>query len=460
MQLSPLTAISPIDGRYADHTTELRPIFSEYGLMHFRLRLEILWLQTLSEHPELKEMPRFTAADTAILNKIVTDFSESDALRIKQIEDITNHDVKAVEYFIKEKMSSSDALRDISEFVHFACTSEDINNLSHALMLQQSYIDIIRPTMSDTIQAIKTLVARYADQAMLARTHGQVASPTTMGKEMGVFVYRLQRQLGKMDEIDFMGKMNGAVGNFNAHYATYPDIDWPKLTENFVTSLGLKWNPYTTQIESHDYMAEYFQAISRFNTILIDFCRDIWGYISLGYFKQNSPAGETGSSTMPHKINPIDFENAEGNLELANCILIKLATKLPISRWQRDLTDSTIIRNNGTGMAYALLAYKSCMRGIKKLEINSDMIAHDLDHAWATLAEPIQMMMRRYSVKEPYEKLKTLVRGQAVNAEILHDFIRTLEIPETAKEQLLALTPASYTGNAAQQARSLHENDC
>ncbi len=454
MNLSSLTAISPLDGRYGDKTAELRSIFSEFGLMRFRVQVEIRWLQALAVQNDIEEVPALTDEANALLNDITDNFSETDALRIKKIESTTNHDVKAVEYFIKEKIAGNKELENVSEFIHFACTSEDINNISHALMLKESHDSVMRPALMDIISAITALTVKYADQAMLARTHGQTASPTTLGKEMGVFAHRLNRQLTQLDEIDFIGKANGAVGNFNAHLSAYPDIDWPKFSKDFVESLGLQWNPHTTQIESHDYMAEYFQAMSRFNTILVDFCRDIWGYISLGYFKQKTIAGEIGSSTMPHKVNPIDFENAEGNLGLANCLLNHLAEKLPVSRWQRDLTDSTTIRNNGTGIAYALLAYKSCLKGISKLETNPDVMANDLDNAWEVLAEPVQTVMRRYGIEKPYEKLKELTRGQSINAEILHKFIKTLEIPEADKTRLMELTPADYIGNAAEQAKS------
>jgi adenylosuccinate lyase len=454
MNLSPLTAISPLDGRYGDKITELKPIFSEFGLMRFRVLVEIRWLQALAVQNDIREVPTLSDKANTLLNNITDNFSETDALHIKEIESTTNHDVKAVEYFIKEKITGNEELEKVSEFIHFACTSEDINNLSHALMLKESHESVMRPTLIDIINAITTLTVKYADQAMLARTHGQTASPTTLGKEMGVFAHRLNRQLTQLDEIDFIGKINGAVGNFNAHLSAYPDVDWSTLSKNFVASLGLQWNPHTTQIESHDYMAEYFQAMSRFNTILIDFCRDIWAYISLGYFKQSTIAGEIGSSTMPHKVNPIDFENAEGNLGLSNCLLHHLAKKLPISRWQRDLTDSTTIRNNGTGIAYALLAYKSCLKGISKLETNPDVLASDLDSAWEVLAEPVQTVMRRYGIEKPYEKLKELTRGQSINAEILHNFISSLDIPEVEKDRLLKLTPATYIGDASEQAKS------
>jgi len=454
MNLSSLTAISPLDGRYGDKTAELKPIFSEFGLMRFRVQVEIRWLQALAVQNDIEEVPTLTDEADALLNNISDNFSEADASRIKEIEGTTNHDVKAVEYFIKEKIAGNSELEKVSEFIHFACTSEDINNLSHALMLKESHDSVMRPALVDIINAITALTVKYADQAMLARTHGQTASPTTLGKEMGVFAHRLNRQLIQLDEIDFIGKINGAVGNFNAHFSAYPDVDWPAFSKNFVESLGLQWNPHTTQIESHDYMAEYFQAMSRFNTILVDFCRDIWAYISLAYFKLRTIDGEIGSSTMPHKVNPIDFENAEGNLGLSNCLLNHLAEKLPISRWQRDLTDSTTIRNNGTGIAYALLAYKSCMKGISKLETNPDVMANDLDNAWEVLAEPVQTVMRRYGIEKPYEKVKELTRGQSINAEMLHNFINSLNIPATEKDRLLKLTPATYIGNASEQAKS------
>ena len=454
MNLSSLTAISPLDGRYGGKTAELKPIFSEFGLMRFRVQVEIRWLQALAVQNDIEEVPAFTDEANALLNNISDNFSETDALRIKEIEGTTNHDVKAVEYFIKEKIAGNQELEKVSEFIHFACTSEDINNLSHALMLKDSHDSVMRPALMDIVNAITALTLKYADQAMLARTHGQTASPTTLGKEMAVFAHRLNRQLTQLDKIDFIGKINGAVGNFNAHFSAYPDVDWPTFAKSFVESLGLQWNPHTTQIESHDYMAEYFQAMSRFNTILIDFCRDIWGYISLAYFKQSAIDGEIGSSTMPHKVNPIDFENAEGNLGLSNCLLNHLAEKLPISRWQRDLTDSTTIRNNGTGIAYALLAYKSCLQGISKLETNPDVMANDLDNAWEVLAEPVQTVMRRYGIKKPYEKVKELTRGQSINAEMLHNFINSLDIPATEKDRLLKLTPATYIGNASEQAKS------
>lgn len=454
MNLSSLTAISPLDGRYGDKTKELRPIFSEFGLMRFRVQVEVRWLQALAIQHDIKEVPTLTNKANTLLESITDDFSQTDALRIKAIESTTNHDVKAIEYFIKEKIIGNKELEKISEFIHFACASEDINNLSHALMLRASHNTVMQPACTNIIHAITALTVQYADQAMLARTHGQTASPTTLGKEMGVFAHRLNRQLTQLDAVCFIGKANGAVGNFNAHLSAYPDVDWRTFSKNFVENLGLHWNPHTTQIESHDYMAEYFQAVSRFNTILIDFCRDIWGYISLGYFKQKTIVGEIGSSTMPHKVNPIDFENAEGNLGLSNCLLHHLAEKVPVSRWQRDLTDSTTIRNNGISIAYALLAYKSCLKGISKLETNPDVMANDLDNAWEVLAEPVQTVMRIYGIEKPYEKLKILTRGRSINAEILHTFIHTLNIPTREKDKLLKLTPATYTGNALEQAKS------
>lgn len=454
MDLNHLTAISPIDGRYGRQTAELMPIFSEYGLMRLRVKIEILWLQTLSKQPNIKELPEFTNEQQIQLNQIADDFSEHDALRVKEIEQKTNHDVKAIEYFIKEKMATIDSMKNITEFVHFACTSEDINNLCHALMLKRSYNSIVRPKLCEIIAEVASLAVEYAEQPMLSRTHGQTASPTTMGKEMGVFAHRLERQLRQLDNQRFMGKFNGAVGNFNAHLFSYPNVDWATLAKEFTESLGLEWNPYTTQIESHDYMAEYFQGIARFNAVLIDCCRDLWGYISLNYLKQCKPPGQTGSSTMPHKINPIDFENAEANLELSNCVLLDLAKRLPVSRWQRDLTDSTTIRNNGVAIAYSLIAYKSYLKGLSKLDLNAQAINDDLENAWAVLAEPIQTVMRRYNIEGAYEKLKKLTYGRNIDANALHKFIGTLNIPEAERQRLLALTPANYIGNAVEQARS------
>ena len=455
MDLSSLTAISPIDGRYAGKTGELRPIFSEYGMMRYRVQAEINWLQALSHCKELPEVPELSVEARQLLDKIAFDFSENDAVRIKSIENTTNHDVKAVEYFIKERIQGNEELEAVSEFIHFACTSEDINNLAHALMLSEARNDVIVPLLKNLIDEIRTLAYTYAEVAMLSRTHGQTASPTTLGKEMAVFVQRLQKQLELFCQVAIQGKFNGAVGNYNAHLSAYPDIDWPALAQQHVEGLGLVWNPHTTQIEPHDYMAEFFHALIRINSILIDFCRDSWGYISLGYFKQKTIADEVGSSTMPHKVNPIDFENAEGNLGIANSLFGHLAEKLPISRWQRDLSDSTSIRNNGTAIAHCMLAYKSCLKGITMLEVNRDALSDDLEQAWEVLAEPVQTVMRRYAVEQPYEKLKELTRGNRIDKASLHAFIRQLDIPDTEKKRLLDLTPSTYIGNAAEQAKEV-----
>ncbi len=454
MELSALTAISPVDGRYGSKTAELRDVFSEYGLIRFRVEVEIRWLQQLANHPQITEVPTLSAETDALLNAIVDQFSEADASRIKEIERTTNHDVKAVEYFIKEKFGSNAELAAISEFVHFACTSEDINNLSHALMLKHG-VAVIRGRMQRIADAIATLARTHASQPMLSRTHGQTASPTTLGKEMANVAYRLQRQLKQLDQVEFLGKINGAVGNYNAHLSAYPEIDWQANAQAFVETLGLSWNPYTTQIEPHDYIAELFDCVCRFNTILIDFDRDVWGYISLGYFKQKTIAGEVGSSTMPHKVNPIDFENSEGNLGIANAVMQHLAAKLPISRWQRDLTDSTVLRNMGVGFGYSLIAYESSLKGISKLELNAQRIDDDLNSAWEVLAEPIQTVMRRYGIEEPYEKLKALTRGKGMTQAVMLEFIDTLEMPDSAKAELKALTPATYIGNAVAQAQAI-----
>ncbi|UTW13214.1 adenylosuccinate lyase [Marinobacterium rhizophilum] len=454
MELSALTAISPIDGRYGSKTADLRAIFSEFGLVRFRVEVEIRWLQQLANHPGIVEVQPFSAATDAQLNAIVSEFSEADAQRVKDIERTTNHDVKAVEYFIKEKFGSNDELAKISEFVHFACTSEDINNLSHALMLKNG-LAVMQAQMQQVKDGIATLARDYASQPMLSRTHGQTASPTTLGKEMANVAHRLQRQLKQLDQMEFLGKINGAVGNYNAHISAYPNVDWQAYAESFVTSLGLDWNPYTTQIEPHDYIAELFDAICRFNTILIDFDRDVWGYISLGYFKQRTIAGEVGSSTMPHKVNPIDFENSEGNLGIANAIMQHLAAKLPVSRWQRDLTDSTVLRNLGVGFGHSLIAYQSALKGISKLELNAARLDADLENAWEVLAEPIQTVMRRYGIEEPYEKLKALTRGHTMNRETIQNFIDTLDMPDDAKASLKALTPQNYIGNAVAQAEAI-----
>ena len=458
MDLTSLTAVSPIDGRYGTKTASLREVFSEYGLIKRRVLVEVRWLQQLARMPAIPEVPALSPAATTLLEQIATGFTLIDARRIKDIEATTNHDVKAVEYFIKERFAGNTELEAISEFVHFACTSEDINNLSHALMLRDGMEQVLLPAMGQIIAALTELAGSHADAAMLSRTHGQTASPTTMGKEMANVVARLQRQLRQLQSMEYLGKINGAVGNYNAHLSAYPDVDWQANAEAFVSGLGLTWNPYTTQIEPHDYMAELFDAIARFNTILVDLDRDIWSYISLGYFKQRTIAGEVGSSTMPHKVNPIDFENSEGNLGLANAVFQHLAAKLPVSRWQRDLTDSTVLRNMGVGFGYSLIAYEASLKGIGKLQLNEARLAEDLDHSWEVLAEPIQTVMRRYGIEKPYEKLKELTRGQAMNRETLEHFINDLALPQKAREQLLALTPASYTGNAAAQARAIRED--
>jgi adenylosuccinate lyase len=455
MNLSPLTAVSPIDGRYGSKTAALREIFSEYGLIKRRVLVEVRWLQCLAAHDGIAEVPPLSAAANGQLEAIIGEFCEAHASRIKDIERTTNHDVKAVEYFIKERFADNGELQAIAEFVHFACTSEDINNLSHALMLRDGVQTVLLPAMQDIVAALGTLARSCAATPMLARTHGQTASPTTMGKELANVVARLRRQVMQLEQVPYLGKINGAVGNYNAHLSAYPQVDWQANAEQFVTGLGLSWNAYTTQIEPHDYMAELFDTIARFNTILIDFNRDIWGYISLGYFKQLTVAGEVGSSTMPHKVNPIDFENSEGNLGLANAVLAHLAAKLPISRWQRDLTDSTVLRNMGVGFGYSLIAYQSSLKGIGKLQLNEARLAQDLNDAWEVLAEPIQTVMRRYGIEQPYEKLKALTRGQDMSREVIHAFVATLDLPAAAREELLALTPARYIGNAIEQARAI-----
>lgn len=457
--MNTLTALSPLDGRYAKKCDALRPYLSEFGLIAARVTVEVRWLQSLAKHDAIIEVPNFSAATNQALDAIVSNFSEGDALRIKEIEATTNHDVKAVEYFLKEKIANIDELKDVGEFIHFACTSEDINNLSHALMLKSGR-EVLADSMQQLCDALTNLAVTHADQPMLSRTHGQTASPTTLGKEMANVAYRLARQIKQFNHVELMGKINGAVGNYNAHLSAYPDIDWAAHAEQFVTSLGLTFNPYTTQIEPHDYMAELFDALKRFNTILIDFNRDIWGYISLGYFKQRLKEGEVGSSTMPHKVNPIDFENSEGNLGIANAVLAHLGEKLPVSRWQRDLTDSTVLRNMGVGFAQSLIAFEACLKGIGKLELNSDRIMADLDAAQEVLAEPIQTVMRRYNVEQPYEKLKKLTRGQAMTRELMVDFVQSDElaaVPEQGRHALAKLTPATYTGNAAEQAKNLPE---
>ncbi len=455
MKLSALTALSPIDGRYGIKTAELRPFVSEYGLIHHRIIIEIEWLKALAAHPDIPEVPAFSQAALDFLESIKTGFNETEAQRVKNIESKINHDVKAIEYYIKEKLEAFDELNSISEFVHFACTSEDINNLSHALMIKGANETVLLPAMDSVIDTITDLSLQYAAIPMLARTHGQPASPTTVGKELANVVARLRRQRTQFAASPLLGKINGAVGNYNAHLSAYPDIDWASFAESFVLSLGLEWNPYTTQIEPHDNIAELFDVLARFNTIILDFDRDIWAYISNGYFKQRTISGEVGSSTMPHKVNPIDFENSEGNIGIANALLNHMSAKLPVSRWQRDLTDSTVLRNEGVALAYSLLAWKSTLRGCSKLEVNEEKLAADLMANWEVLAEPIQTVMRRYGIEEPYEKLKELTRGKGITRETLKAFIERLEIPESARNELLKLTPATYTGNAEQQAKGI-----
>ena len=449
-----LTALSPIDGRYSDKVNNLRPIFSEYGLIRFRVEVEILWLQALANQAQINEVKTFSESANDLLNNIIINFSEDDAQRVKTIEKTTNHDVKAVEYFLKEKIAGNTELAAVSEFIHFACTSEDINNLSYALMLKAGR-EIIALQMNEVISAIKTIALQTANQAMLSRTHGQSATPTTVGKEFANVAARLERQYNQFQAVLLLAKINGAVGNYNAHAVAYPEINWAEFAKTFVQSLGLQLNPYTIQIEPHDYIAEYFHVLARFNTILIDFNRDIWGYIALGYFKQKTIAGEVGSSTMPHKVNPIDFENSEGNLGIANALFNFLAEKLPLSRWQRDLTDSTVLRNIGVGIAHSSIALQAHLKGLSKLQLNALVLEADLENNWEVLAEPIQTVMRRYGIEKPYEKLKELTRGQRINAEQMHDFINTLEIPLEAKAQLLALTPSSYIGYAARLASAI-----
>ncbi len=460
MELSRLTAVSPIDGRYGDKTALLAPIFSEFGLVKRRVQVEIAWFLFLSQQPDIKELPPLDQADEKFLHELAEGFSPEDAAEVKRLERQTNHDVKAVEYFIKNAITASgrSSLLPHLEFVHFACTSEDINNLSHGLMLKDG-LAALTPVMEQLIEAMTHVGLASADAAMLSRTHGQVASPTTMGKEIANVVVRLRQQLKQLGAVHILGKKNGAVGNFNAHLAAYPTLDWPALGKKFVESLGLNWNPATTQIEPHDYIAEMFHALSRFNTVLIDLDRDIWSYISIGYFKQKMVAGETGSSTMPHKVNPIDFENSEGNLGLANAVLQHLAEKLPVSRWQRDLTDSTVLRNLGVGLGYSLIAYQSTLKGLGKLELNEALLAADLDQAWEVLAEPIQTLMRQHGIEEPYEKLKSLTRGQTLDESAISAMLEDLDLPEEVKEQIRTMTPASYTGNAADMARRLLNAD-
>ena len=456
MSLTTLNALSPLDGRYQTKLDALRPYFSEYALIKHRAWVEVEWLKALSSAKDLLEIAPFSAETIKELDDAIANFSEVDASQVKAIEARTNHDVKALEYWLKEKFDGNLEIKKASEFIHFACTSEDINNLSHGLMLKSARDAVMLPFLANLISRLTDLSHELADQPMLSRTHGQTASPTTMGKELANVVYRLQRQQKQLEANEILGKINGAVGNFNAHLSAYPNFDWESFAKNFVESLGLTYNPMTIQIEPHDYMAELYDCLSRINTILIDINRDIWGYISVGYFKQKVKAGEIGSSTMPHKVNPIDFENSEGNLGLANAVLRHLAEKLPISRWQRDLTDSTVLRNMGVALGYTLLGYDSCLRGLNKLEINPEKLASDLDNSWEVLAEPIQTVMRRYGIENPYEQLKELTRGKGgINKASLHIFISGLNIPADAKQALLEMTPASYTGKAAELARTV-----
>ncbi|XP_015082072.1 uncharacterized protein LOC107025824 [Solanum pennellii] len=457
LELSSLTALCPLDGRYWGKVKELAPFMSEYGLIRFRILVEIKWLIKMSQIPQIVEVPTFSEEAQTFLHDLIDGFSMNDALEVKKIERVTNHDVKAVEYFLKQKCQSHPEISKVLEFFHFACTSEDINNLAHALMLKGALNTVILPVMDELIKAICDMATTHSSVPMLSRTHGQPASPTTLGKEMAIFAYRLSRERKEISQIEMLGKFAGAVGNYNAHVAAYPEINWPEIAEEFVLSLGLEFNPYVPQIETHDYMAKLFHSIVQFNNILVDFDRDVWGYISLGYFKQTTKAGEIGSSTMPHKVNPIDFENSEGNLGVANGDLSHLSTKLPISRWQRDLTDSTVLRNMGVGLGHSLLAYRSALQGIQKLQVNEAALMEDLDKTWEVLAEPIQTVMRRYGVPEPYEKLKELTRGRAVNKESIREFIQKLDIPADAKTSLLNLTPHTYVGAAAELANNVNE---
>ncbi|MDG2421867.1 MAG: adenylosuccinate lyase [Gammaproteobacteria bacterium] len=455
LQYSPLLALSPLDGRYKNKCEELSPFFSEFGLMRYRLKIEILWLKKLVRTPQIKELETITPSHLASLDKLYESFDINDAQRIKDIEKETNHDVKAVEYFIKEKFKNNSDLKDSLEFIHFACTSEDINNLAYALILKEGRDEVLLPVMNEIVNQLSEMAKKYSAQPLLSRTHGQPASPTTVGKEIANVVHRLRRQIIQVQENEILGKINGAVGNYNAHVVAYPNIDWIKFSKEFVSELNLTWNPYTTQIEPHDYISELLDALGRFNTILIDFNRDIWAYISLNYFKQRAVKGEIGSSTMPHKVNPIDFENSEGNLGLANAIFNHLSAELPISRWQRDLTDSTMLRNLGVSFGYSLIAYRSSIKGLTKLELNSAVIDEDIDNCWEILAEPIQTVMRRYRVPEPYEKLKELTRGKSINKETIKIFLEKLDIPEDVKKELLMLSPRTYIGNAIKQASDI-----
>ncbi|HTM63501.1 MAG TPA: adenylosuccinate lyase [Gammaproteobacteria bacterium] len=455
MDTASLMAISPLDGRYQDKVASLRPIFSEFGLIKFRVIVEIRWLQMLAESGKVPEIPRISTHAAKILNDIIENFSIQDAERVKHIESGINHDVKAVEYFIKERISGNEELAKVSEFIHFGCTSEDINNLAYGLMLQAARQQSILPALDEIMMLLKKIAHDNASAAMLSRTHGQSATPTTIGKEIANVIARLRRQIDTFINVQILGKLNGATGNFNAFVVAYPDVDWQMMSKNFVTKLGLIWNPYTTQIEPHDCMAEYFYALARINTILIDFNRDIWGYISLNYFRQKTFANEVGSSTMPHKVNPIDFENSEGNLGIANALLEHMAAKLPISRWQRDLSDSTVLRNIGVAIGHSILAYQSACKGINKLEPNLEVIREDLNKHWEVLGEAIQTVMRRHQLEEPYEKLKAFTRGKRIDQEMLKDFIQQLELPEAVKKRLLSLTPETYIGCAEDLAKRI-----
>jgi adenylosuccinate lyase len=455
MEFSPLTALSPLDGRYHEKVADLRAHFSEFGLIRNRIRVEIAWLEALAQAPELAEIPAFSAATQAELAQVVKDFSVADAEQVKQIEARTNHDVKAMEYWLKQRLGHNAEVMRVSEFIHFACTSEDINNTSHGLMLSEARAEVLLPALDKMVARFRELAHELADAPMLSRTHGQPASPTTLGKEMANIAARLVQARGRIANVEMLAKFNGAVGNYNAHLSAYPDFDWEAFARRFIESLGLGFNPYTIQIEPHDAMAELYDALARVNTILLDACRDIWMYVSLGYFKQRLKAGEIGSSTMPHKVNPIDFENAEGNLGLANAVLRHLADKLPVSRMQRDLTDSTVLRNMGVAFGHTLLAYDSALRGLGKLEADRGKLAADLDAAWEVLAEPIQTVMRRYGVPNPYEQLKDLTRGKGITREALQAFIASLAIPEAEKQRLLALTPGTYVGKAIELAKRI-----
>jgi adenylosuccinate lyase len=457
MKLSSLTALSSVDGRYAGKTAALRPICSESGLIHRRLIVEIRWFQALAAQAGIPELPALSEKAGMFLDRLAAEFDEAGAKRVKEIESVTNHDVKAVEYYLKEQFAEMPELAANAEFLHFACTSEDINNLSYALMIKDAQADVMSGMFADIDSTLSNMAAAFAGQSMLSRTHGQTASPTTLGKEIANTLHRLRRQEQQMSGQEFLGKMNGAVGNFNAHISAYPDVDWTTLARQFVESLGLSWNPYTTQIEPHDWMAELFQSLTRYHTILIDLSRDIWAYISIGYFSQKTVEGEIGSSTMPHKVNPIDFENAEGNLGVANALLEHLALKLPVSRWQRDLTDSTVLRVIGTAYGHSVVAMSSLLKGLSRLEVNSTRLAGDLDSSWEVLAEPIQTVMRRYGIANPYEQLKSLTRGKQITQADLEAFIKSLDLPDEARRTLLALTPALYTGNAEQMAKTINK---